>query len=93
MSNFTYKTPPRVLPWVALAVLWVSPILAFPARAADIEPQIKAVDSKVITWRRDFHQNPELSNRETRTSEVVAKHLRSLGLDVETGIAKTGVVA
>ena len=93
MSNFTYKTPPRILPWVAAAALWVSTILAFPAGAADLEPQIKAVDAKVITWRRDFHQNPELSNRETRTSEVVAKHLRSLGLDVETGIAKTGVVA
>ena len=93
MSNFTYKTPPRALPWVASAALWVSTVLAFPAGAADIEPQIKAVDAKVITWRRDFHRNPELSNRETRTSEVVAKHLRSLGLDVETGIAKTGVVA
>ena len=93
MSNFTYKSPRRVLPWVTLAALWLSPILASPASGADIEPHIKAVDSKVITWRRDFHQNPELSNRETRTSAVVAKHLRSLGLDVETGIAKTGVVA
>jgi amidohydrolase len=93
MSNFTYKSLPRLLAWVALAALPVSPVLSFPAGAADIEPQIRAVDAKVITWRRDFHQNPELSNRETRTSEVVAKHLRSLGLDVETGIAKTGVVA
>ena len=93
MSNFTYKSPRRVLPWVTLAALWVSPILASPASGADIEPHIKAVDSKVITWRRDFHQNPELSNRETRTSEIVAKHLCSLGLEVETGIAKTGVVA
>jgi amidohydrolase len=76
-----------------LVALPVSPLLTFPASAADVEPQIRAVDAKVITWRRDFHQNPELSNRETRTSEVVARHLRSLGLDVETGIAKTGVVA
>ena len=93
MSNFTYKPLPRLLAWVAPAALWVSPLFAFSAVAADLEPQIKAVDAKVITWRRDFHQNPELSNRETRTSEIVAKHLRSLGLEVETGIAKTGVVA
>lgn len=61
--------------------------------AADLEPELKAVDAKVIAWRRDFHQNPELSNRETRTSKIVADHLTSLGLKVETGIAKTGVVA
>jgi amidohydrolase len=93
MWNFTYKSSPRLLSWVALAALAVSPVLTFAATVAQIEPQISAVDAKVITWRRDFHQNPELSNRETRTSEIVAKHLRSLGLDVETGIAKTGVVA
>jgi amidohydrolase len=93
MWNFTYKSLPRLLSWVALAALPVSPVLTFAATVAQIEPQISAVDAKVITWRRDFHQNPELSNRETRTSEIVAKHLRSLGLDVETGIAKTGVVA
>jgi amidohydrolase len=61
--------------------------------AADLEPELKAVDAKVIAWRRDFHQNPELSNREIRTSKIVADHLVSLGLKVETGIAKTGVVA
>lgn len=48
--------------------------------------------TKVIAWRRDFHQNPELSNRETRTSKIVADHLKSLGLEVRTGISKTGVV-
>ena len=52
-----------------------------------------AVEPKVIEWRRDIHQHPELSNREFRTAEMVAKHLESLGLDaVETGIAHTGVV-
>ncbi|MCY4584201.1 MAG: hypothetical protein OXE50_15605, partial [Chloroflexi bacterium] len=49
-------------------------------------------ESQVIAWRRDFHQNPELSNREFRTSEVVAEALREMGLEVETGIAHTGVV-
>ena len=52
-----------------------------------------ALESKVIAWRRDFHQHPELSNRETRTSERVAEHLNALGLTVQTGIAHTGVVA
>ncbi len=61
--------------------------------AADLEPEVRAVDAKVIAWRRDLHQNPELSNREVRTSKLVADHLKSLGLEVETGIAKTGVVA
>lgn len=52
-----------------------------------------ALEQKVITWRRDFHQNPELGNQEKRTAEIVAKHLQSLGLEVKTGVAKTGVVA
>ena len=50
------------------------------------------IESKVIEWRRDFHQNPELSNREFRTAEKVAEHLKSLGMEVQTGIAHTGVV-
>lgn len=50
-------------------------------------------ESKVIAWRRDIHQYPELSNREFRTAKLVAKHLRNLGFDtVRTGIAHTGVV-
>ena len=50
------------------------------------------IESKVIEWRRDFHQNPELSNREFRTAEKVAEHLKSLGMEVQTGVAHTGVV-
>ncbi|KZN45414.1 amidohydrolase [Pseudoalteromonas luteoviolacea] len=53
---------------------------------------LKQVESKVIDWRRDIHQNPELGNREVRTAALVAKHLKSLGMQVETGIAYTGVV-
>ena len=49
-------------------------------------------EAQVIAWRRHFHQNPELSNREFRTAETVAEALRELGLEVETGIAHTGVV-
>lgn len=58
--------------------------------AAELTAQ---VESKVIAWRRDLHQHPELSNREFRTSKVIEKHLKSLGLEVQTGIAHTGVVA
>lgn len=50
------------------------------------------IESKVIEWRRDFHANPELGNRESRTAGIVAKHLQSLGIEVKTGVAKTGVV-
>jgi amidohydrolase len=51
------------------------------------------IESKVITWRRDFHEHPELGNHEIRTAGIVAEYLRSLGLEVKTGVAKTGVVA
>jgi amidohydrolase len=50
------------------------------------------IEQKVIEWRHDFHQNPELGNRETRTAAIIAKHLKSLGLEVKTGVAVTGVV-
>ena len=60
---------------------------------AEAEAAIKTVEGKVIDWRRDVHQHPELSNREVRTSRLIADHLRSLNLDqVKTGIAHTGVV-
>jgi len=52
-----------------------------------------ALEPKVIAWRRDFHEHPELSNRETRTSKRVAEHLAALGLPVQSGVAHTGVVA
>ena len=55
---------------------------------ADLDPLMK----KVIEWRHDIHEYPELGNREFRTSKKVAEHLVSLGIEVETGIAYTGVV-
>lgn len=57
-----------------------------------IAAQVAAVSDAVVAWRRDIHANPELSNREFRTSALVAEHLRSLGIDVQTGVAHTGVV-
>ena len=53
---------------------------------------IETVMPRVVAWRRDIHQNPELGNREFRTAKLVADHLRSLGLQVEEGVAHTGVV-
>jgi len=61
--------------------------------AAELDTAIDALEPQMIEWRRDFHRHPELGNREIRTSGIVAKHLRSLGLQVRTGIAHTGVVA
>ena len=58
----------------------------------DLLKDIDAIESQVIEWRHHFHQNPELSNREFKTAEIIAKHLRSLGMDVQTGVGKTGVV-
>lgn len=51
------------------------------------------IETKTIAWRHDFHEHPELGNRETRTAKIIATHLRSLGLEVTEGVAKTGVVA
>lgn len=57
-----------------------------------IEAGADALAPKVIAWRRDIHQHPELSNREFRTAKLVAKHLKKLGIKVQTGVAHTGVV-
>ncbi|MCX2719692.1 amidohydrolase [Lentiprolixibacter aurantiacus] len=58
----------------------------------DLSSDYEAIEDKVITWRRDIHRNPELSNREFKTAEKIAKHLNSLGMEVQTGVAHTGVV-
>lgn len=58
-----------------------------------IEQDIIDIEDKLIAWRHHFHENPELSNREFKTAEKITAHLKSLGLKVETGIAKTGIVA
>lgn len=78
---------------IAVLVL-PGPVLAqAPSRLhAEIDRRSKELEQKAVAWRRDFHQNPELSNREVRTSKVIADHLTKLGLEVKTGIAHTGVV-
>jgi len=73
---------------VTLTLLFFS----FIVFSQDLTSDFKNVESKVIEWRRDFHQNPELSNREFNTSKKIAKHLKSLGIKTQVGVAKTGVV-
>ncbi|TCK16402.1 amidohydrolase [Marinobacterium mangrovicola] len=60
--------------------------------AIHVDTLIRNVMPQVIDWRRDIHQHPELGNREFRTAEKVANHLKGLGIEVETGVAHTGVV-
>ena len=73
-------------------------LAALPARAqnaalnARIAQLATQEESKVIAWRRDLHEHPELGNEETRTAGIIAAHLKKLGLEVQTGVARTGVV-
>ena len=58
----------------------------------EIDKLSKKIEPQVIEWRRDFHQHPELGNREFRTSKIIAEHLSQLGMEVQTKVAHTGVV-
>lgn len=78
----------RGLLWVVLAAT----ALPVSATTTDVATAADKVSAQVIKWRRDIHQHPELGNRETRTAALVAKQLRALGMTVETGVAKTGVI-
>ncbi len=59
---------------------------------ADISKKADNLEQQIVAWRRDFHEHPELGNHEVRTSGIIAKYLQSLGMEVKTGIATTGVV-
>jgi amidohydrolase len=79
----------------ALVLLLLLPIpssLSSQSLVAEIGARTAAVDPKVVIWRRDIHQNPELSFQEARTAQVVAAHLRGLGIEVRTGVGGHGVV-
>ena len=67
-------------------------LISFPALAQISDSTFSSIESKVIQWRHEIHQNPELSNREFNTAKKVAAHLESLGIEVSTEIAYTGVV-
>lgn len=77
---------------VSLALIGLLSLSVHAQMDPDLDLAIDKVESKVIDWRHHFHQNPELSNREFKTAEVIAAHLEQLGMEVQTGIAKTGVV-
>ncbi len=78
-----------------LPVLFLVPLIMFAQndkQRQTIKTKVSEVEKKVIAWRRDIHEHPELGNREFRTAELIAKHLQSLGIEVKTGVGKTGVV-
>lgn len=62
------------------------------ALKAQVAKKADAMQPQLVTWRRDLHEHPELGNHETRTAGIIATHLKALGLEVKTGVAKTGVV-
>jgi len=74
-----------------IAVMLFSGCIAM-AQGPNLQEDYTSIESKVIEWRRDIHQNPELGNREFKTAAKIAKHLKSLGLEVQTEVAHTGVV-
>ena len=74
-----------------ISIILISFILNF-SHSQSIDNQISDIEEKLISWRHDFHKNPELSNREFRTSEVIAKHLESLGIEVSRNVGVNGVV-
>ncbi|WP_342129347.1 amidohydrolase [Hydrogenophaga sp. OTU3427] len=83
-----------------LALGTAAALLSAPARAQAldaaglqaIDTAIQGVAAKMVRWRRDIHQHPELSGQEVRTAALVAQHLRQLGMEVQTGVGGTGVV-
>ena len=77
---------------IFLLILLGSAIGAQSPVPAEIDRREKQIGSKVVGWRRDIHEHPELGNRETRTAKIVADHLRGLGIEVRAGVAHTGVV-
>src|ERR1700735_4796752 len=92
---FTSMRKNLLLPFLLSVSL---PLIALPAMAQqnDINAAIDAaadkIEPKTIAWRRDFHEHPELGNREFRTAGIIADHLRSLGIEVHEKVGKTGVV-
>ena len=77
---------------VAIAALPSASAAQASALHAELDRLAAAVTPKVVAWRRDIHEHPELSGEEVRTAALVAEHLRALGLEVRTGLAGTGVV-
>lgn len=77
---------------LTLCVALTSQAQINPKLQAKLELQAKEIEAKMITWRRHLHQYPELSNQEKKTGAYIVAHLKSLGVDVQYPVAKTGVV-
>jgi len=79
------------------ALIACAPAARAQTSGPDLEQEIRQraaqIEDKLIAWRRDIHEHPELGEQEIRTAGLVAEHLRRLGLEVRTGVANTGVVA
>jgi amidohydrolase len=82
----------KLITLTLLAVSCYSIAQVNPKLQAKLDQEATAIVPKVIEWRRHFHQYPELSNREVKTGEKIAEHLRSLGIEVQHPVALTGVV-
>ncbi|HVR44544.1 MAG TPA: amidohydrolase [Thermoanaerobaculia bacterium] len=82
----------RMLTWSTMVFLLMTVPTTGRAQLEETARRAAAVEAKVVEWRRDIHRNPELSKREVRTAALVAEHLRSLGIEVRTGVGGTGVV-
>lgn len=85
-------SPSFLLLSLGVALLSGPSLAQSPAWQERLSERAAELEDRVIAWRRDIHEHPELSNRELRTAELVAEHLRELGMEVETGVAYTGVV-
>lgn len=83
----------RVIAVLITAVSWNSWAQQDSLLRSQVDDLTKQIEPKLISWRRDIHQHPELSNREFRTGKLVAEHLKQLGLEVRAPVAHTGVVA
>ncbi|OAB78600.1 amidohydrolase [Cochleicola gelatinilyticus] len=79
-------------PFKLLSLLLFVSVTTFAQSDNKLQDDINEIERQVIAWREYFHQHPELSNREFKTAEKIAEHLSSLGIEVQTEVAKTGVV-
>ena len=91
----TRFSPGRLAAWIVVTLLTPGLVTGQTANplASQVDKLTTEILPQVVTWRRDFHQHPELGNQETRTAKVIADELRRLGYEVTTGVAHTGVVA
>jgi amidohydrolase len=62
------------------------------SKIQNLKSEAYLLKDQLVAWRQDFHRHPELGFQEFRTSSIVAKYLSSLGMEVQTGVGKTGVV-